>query len=193
MIRKNIKAGVVYARESQYGRPTPIVFLEDGAATLFQLAPYGRGEYRVYADQSARARHGRGWSDPSLGYAAMTGSDSIGKTAAGLLAEIDPAGELERFKAKASTPAGLSFTLVTSLNDISRTYAEAIAAYEAKQEADRADREREQAEDAALETRSDAVLAVLASAGIRARFDSRTGSIQMGLDEAEKLAALLTD
>lgn len=42
MKRSSIKAGVVYAVKSSYGPPSPIVFLEDGAAGLYTRGAYGR-------------------------------------------------------------------------------------------------------------------------------------------------------
>jgi hypothetical protein len=186
MLRKDIRAGVVYAAESRYGAPRPVAFLQDAAATLFESVL--RGSPRACASQSGRAKRGRGWDGRDRGYAAVTGSGDK-KAAAALLADIDPAAELKRFRAGAGAPEGLSFRIVTSLADISRTYAEAIAAYETAQARDRAAARQQAAEETAREARATSLVAALAAAGFKARTDFT--HILLSFDETERLVAKL--
>jgi hypothetical protein len=188
MLRKDIKAGVVYAIDTKWAAPVPIVFLEDGAATLFESDRYGRGRIAGCNDQSQRPKRGSGWGESTRGYAALVKTGLVNDETAAM-AGIIPAAELERLKAGERAPGGLEWRLVTSLADITRTYPEAVAAHQAQREADRAARERHKAERAALSARSASIVAALAALGIDAGTDS-TG-ITLSLDDAEALLTLI--
>lgn len=152
MDRADIKAGVIYASHHSYkdGQsedwPRPVVFLEDGAATL-----YGRWVERT-AHASARQT---GWSTPRAartrlrGGAAEPGMDgdqqfgypvvrlSQGETpfdvALAAMRRMDPAAELRRFLGGRYAPSfeGGYFDFVTDLDSIHGQYDFELAIYRA--------------------------------------------------------------
>ena len=197
MKRNDIKAGVVYAIKGSYGPPSPIVFLEDGAAGLYGRRDYGRGPIRQLTENSyTKAKRGSGFSDSARGYAAMQvngGSRIKDADAAEAMRAADPAAELVRFLADERPSAdGLRFAIITSLNQIGGLYDEELAAYrEAKRAADR----RASGERAAIDARAARVTAAveaLSAYCIRAGGDTG-GQVKLSVDEAEKLLDMLRD
>ena len=198
MKRTSIKAGVVYAVKSTCGSPTPIVFLEDGAAGLYGRGNYGRDPYRKFTeDEYTKAKRGSGFSESSLGYAAIkTGwnRNASMPDAAEQMRGIDPATELARFLAdeKPSTD-GLEFEIVTGLGQIDGLYDEELAAYNARMEAERAAERRKSDERSAISARVGAVVEALSAYGIRAGGAWKGAQVELPVNEAEKLLAILRD
>lgn len=192
MKRTDIKAGVVYAVRSSYGPPTAIVFLEDGAAGLYQREPYGKsGIRKLTEDKFNKAKRGSGWSDTTKGYAAITARWDGKRDTLGLLAAIDPANELARFVASESPSVeGLEFSIHYTLSDISGLYADERAAYDARQEAERDARSRKDEAERAASARRRDTSESLSAYGIEARGNDK-GRIELSLDEADKLVTLL--
>jgi hypothetical protein len=187
MKRKDIKAGVVYTEVRAYGIPSPLVFLEDGAATVW-LEPYNnlrRGDPYIACRPAEKPHRERGRSGRSQGYATVWGS-------AEALEGLDCAAELEAFKAGGQpTREGLRFVLLFSLARISGPYAEAVAAHEAAIAADRAARDHAAAEAEAREDRAASIVAALAEAGVKAH--AHDGRIWLSLDQAGRVVDLLRD
>ena len=191
MKRKDIKAGVVYAIKASYGPPSPVVFLEDQGATLFEHRNGRAGNPR--APEGAKAGRGDGYSAASYGYAAITGKSAYdGGARAERAAEmegIDLAAELAAFRAgerPEGEELGQYFTLLTSLNQVCPWDA-AVAAYEAKRAADQ---KRMDAADALTQRRTE-VIEAFAAIGIKA-MSSGPGMLTLTLDEAGKLLRLVT-
>lgn len=197
MKRTDIRAGVVYAVKSSYGPPSPIVFLEDGAAGLYGRGGYGRGEIRKLEENSyTKAKRGSGFSDSARGYAALKASwqrEFSNADAAQQMSAADPAAELARFLAdeKPSAPA-LEFEIVTSLSQINGLYNEELAAYEAQQQGEREARRRHAEQKAAAAERAVSLKESLSAYGIRVTMATDEGFF-LKLDEADKLLALLRD
>jgi hypothetical protein len=191
MLRKDIKAGTVYAEVSKYGRPSPVVFLEDGAATVW-VQPYSMSSDSSYhaCGAAEKPKRERGWSGRSQGYAAARGD-------AEALEGLDTAAELEAFKMRrAPSREGLRFELVYSLGQVSGPYAQAVTEYEARAAAEEAAREQARAEERDHDARLHAVSAGLSEFGIRSRAaTSILGADLLGLDveNAERLLALLRE
>ena len=198
MKRTSIKAGVVYAIKTRYGSPSPIVFLEDGAAGLYGRGNYGRDPYRKLDENSyTKAKRGTGFSESSRGYAAIKVSwsgDLKDADAAEQMRAIDPEAELARFLADESpSVSGLAFELVTGLSQIDGLYDEELAAYNARMEAERAADRRKRNESAARTNRITAVIEALSAYGIRAKGAWEGKQVELSVDEAEKLLDLLRD
>lgn len=193
MQRKSIKAGVIYAITSPYAQPSPIVFLEDGAAGLYTRDRYGSRIRPVPESSTTKARAGRGF-DPSIGYAAVvTGSLVYGtekEAAIEAMRTIDPAAELDRFKASARPAAEmLQFKIIASLGKITE-WDQATAAYEAGREADR----RRDAERAERNRRTQAAVAALKGHGFltaRRTVESGSEGVAILIDDAERLLEML--
>jgi len=186
MKRTDIKAGVIYASKSSYGPPGIVVFLEDGAAGLYERQRHGEGIRKV-DEKYSKAKRGSGWSETTKGYAAIVPRGVTPAEALGLLSAIDPARELERFRATEHPSAeGLEFDIRYTLTDISGLYAEEKAAYDAREAADRAARQRKQEADRAASARRRSIVEALNAYGIGAR-DNAVGKVELSLDEAEKL------
>jgi hypothetical protein len=190
--RTDIRAGVVYAVKASYGPPSPIVFLEDGAAGLYRRPSRSeRGFVQVAEDKYTKAKRGTGWSGVTCGYAAViqswtgrnAGNDE-GSLAA--LCEIDAAAELERFRA-GEGPASdlLQFDLITSLARIV-PWGEAVAEHEAQRSAER----KRRAEQDARSSRQRAVLEGLRRVGFAASAREQ-GAVGLSLEDAERLLATL--
>ena len=194
MKRTDIRAGVVYAVKSGYGPPSPIVFLEDGAAGLYSRGDYGRGAPAERDPRIWKAQRGSGYGTSDCGYAAMIRSGASGlmyEDAAAAMAAADPGAELARFLAdERPSGEGLMFSIVTSLGQISGLYDEELAAYNAAKEAERARERRLSEERAAESARRLGLVEALSAYGIRAR-DNSAGKIELSPDEADKLIALL--
>jgi hypothetical protein len=188
MKRADIKAGVVYAIKASYGPPSPVVFLEDGAATLYEHRDAG-GYEALPATYKASA--GRGWSQPSRGYAVVQAPGSrphiAGQRTEALaaLAGVDTAAELAAFRTGRRAESGLSSSLLTSLNQVV-PWDDAIAEYDAKQAADA----KRVFEADALTQRRAEVIAAFAAIGIKA-MTSGPGVVLLSLDEAGKLLRLV--
>ena len=196
MKRSSIKAGVVYAIKSSYGPPSPIVFLEDGAAGLYGRSNYGRGPIRKFDENKhTKAKKGHGLSDSDRGYVAMKVSWALGISNAGAaerMRAIDPEAGLARFLAgESSSIDGVGFDIVTSLGQIDGLYAEELAAYSARLDAERSAGQRKADEQAARAARIAAVIEALSAYGIRAKGAWKGEQVELSVDEAEKLAALL--
>jgi hypothetical protein len=213
--RSDIKAGVVYAVHSSYGSPSPVVFLQDAAAGLFQRQRGGL--IKDYTGQKwAKAHQGRGWSSYSMGYAAVKPSraGSFNVESGGMshqariqaLHGLDTAAELQLFKeGKDPSVAGVEFEIVSSLGKIRGEYEAESIAYDAAQAAERLSRERKDAASQARRDRTQAAANALAKAAGAwadeeefsdlARFSAgltdRPGRIAMSVEDAERLAALL--
>jgi hypothetical protein len=189
--RKDIKAGVVYAIKASYGPPSPVVFLEDQGATLFEHRNGRAGCHP--APEGAKAGRGDGYPFASYGYAAITGQSAYdGGARAERAAEmegIDLAAELAAFRAGERPDGeelGQYFTLLTSLSRVCPWDA-AVAAYEAERAADQ---KRMDAADAMTRRRSE-VIAAFAATGITV-MSSGPGMVTLSLDEAGKLLRLVT-
>ena len=187
MKRTDIKAGVIYASKSSYGPPGIVVFLEDGAAGLYERQRHGAGILKVAENKYTKAQRGSGWSTATRGYAAIVARGVTPAEALGLLSTIDPARELEHFKA-AGHPSveGLEFGIRYTLTDISGLYADEKAAYDAKEAAEQAARRRKAEADRAASARRRSIAEALSTYGITAK-DNAAGKIELSLDEAEKV------
>ena len=187
MKRTDIKAGVIYASKNSYGPPGIVVFLEDGAAGLYERQRYGGGIRKVDENKWTKAKRGSGWSETTKGYAAIAGHWDAKGEVLGLLSAIDPARELERFLAgEHPSVEGLEFDIRYTLTDISGLYAEEKAAYDAKEAAEQAARRRKAEADRAASARRRGIVEALSTYGITAK-DNAAGKIELSLDEAEKL------
>ena len=187
MKRTDIKAGVIYASKSSYGPPGIVVFLEDGAAGLYERQRHGPGVREVEENKYTKAKRGSGWSETTKGYAAIATRWDAKGDALALLGAIDPARELERFKAgEHPSVEGLEFDIRYTLTDISGLYAEEKAAYDAKEAAEQAARRRKAEADRAASARRRSITEALSAYGITAK-DNAAGKIELSLDEAEKL------
>ena len=121
------------------------------------------------------------------GYAAIATRWDAKGDALALLGAIDPARELERFKAgEHPSVEGLEFDIRYTLTDISGLYAEEKAAYDAKEAAEQAARRRKAEADRAASARRRGIVEALSTYGITAK-DNAAGKIELSLDEAEKL------
>jgi hypothetical protein len=188
--RKDIKAGVVYAEPRSYGPPTAVVFLEDGAATVWQRVERysGPDEVRALA-ADAKPQKGSGWRGRSQGYATVRGD-------AELLAGLDVAAELERFKAD-SQPSrdGLWFTLAFQLGKVAGPYADEVAAYKAREDAKRkADDDAKNRRLAARKRVDDVREALGEEAGIASQYVQDSygkHGIWVSVEDAERLLTLL--
>ena len=191
MKRTDIKAGVIYASKNSYGPPGIVVFLEDGAAGLYERQRHGKGIRKVDENKWTKAKRGSGWSETTKGYAAIAGHWDAKGEVLGLLSAIDPARELERFLAgEHPSVEGLEFDIRYTLTDISGLYAEEKAAYDAAQAAERAARTRKAEADRAASARRLGVIQALSDYGINAGSNEK-GNITLSPDEAEKLLALI--
>lgn len=189
MKRTDIRAGVVYAIKSSYGPPGAVVFLEDGAAGLYERQPHGAGVRKLEENRYTKAKRGSGWSETTKGYAAIVAPVA----ALDVLAAINPARELERFLANERPSSDdLEFSIRYTLTDVSGLYAEEKAAYDAKEAADREARRRKDEAARAASARRRSILEALDAYGIGAR-DNAAGKIELSLDEADKLIAMLRD
>ena len=187
MKRTDIKAGVIYASRSSYGPPGIVVFLEDGAAGLYERQRHGPGVREVEENKYTKAKRGSEWSETTKGYAAIATRRDAEGDALALLGAIDPARELERFKAgEHPSVEGLEFDIRYTLTDISGLYAEEKAAYDAKEAAEQAARRRKAEADRAASARRRGIVEALSTYGITAK-DNAAGKIELSLDEAEKL------
>lgn len=202
MKRKDIKAGVIYAVKNSYGPPSPIVFLEDGAATLFESQRHVSGLYRALPASDYYKAGSGNWARSSRGYAAVTGNGLC--TATEVLAamrEIDPAAELARFQGPKDEcrPASkaLSFHLVTTLSRIGGPYDEELAAYETAEQAKRERDEKDRAARRAVRRRADDVRERLGErAGIRSDYVQNAygkPGVWISLEDAGRLLSLLDE
>ena len=193
MKRTDIKAGVVYAIRNSYGPPGIVVFLEDGAAGLYSRERHGNRIRQETENKYTKAKRGSGWGETTRGYAAVTARRDAKREAVSLLSTIDPARELERFRAgEHPSVEGLEFDIRYTLADVSGLYAEEQAAYDAKEAAERAARLRKQEADRAASARRRGIVEALNAYGIGAR-DNAAGKVEFSLDEADKLLALLRE
>jgi len=183
--RSDIRAGTVYAVVS-YGRPNPLVFLEDKAERVW-TEPWNlvrNGPYTASPNTKPhRDAHGR-----DSGYAAVSGDS-------GQLRDLDCKAELARF-AGGQEPSreGLKFTLVFSLANIPGTYDEALAAWRKSLADSKTAREKQQAEAREHDRRLKAVTAGLAELDIRASSTVAAygpNLVGLDIDSAEKLLAML--
>lgn len=183
MKRTNIRAGVVYAIKSSYGPPVPVVFLEDGAATVYDK-PIGATGYRAHPE-GTKARAGRGWSESSLGYATVGKYWDVRLSDALPDLHLKTASELKSFR-DGGKPASsrLEFRLLTSLSRVV-PWDEAVAEYEARTAHDR---QRMKAADQ-MQIRRNTAIAALAGLGITAA-PGDPGTVMLTLDEAEKVLRL---
>ena len=189
MKRKDIKAGVVYAEVSRFGPPSPVVFLEDGAATVW-LEPHSlarRNTDPYIACGPAEKPNRGGWAGRSAGYAAVLGDAET------LLEGLDATVELEAFKTRRPpSREGLRFALVFSLAKIAGPYAEAVAAYEQEQ-AREAEAFRERARRTyEAEKRSDEAIAALRNLGFSAQ-SAGLDLVSITIEDAERLIAVLRE
>jgi hypothetical protein len=182
MKRKDIKAGVVYALKA-HGSPKPVVFLEDGAATLWEKMRHGGG-YRELSESLYKPRVGHGWDGTDRGFAIISGD-------AEALAGIDAAAEFARFRAgERPTDTELRFSLVTVLGQVIGPYGEAVAAYEQEQAQQREEMRRRHREiDAAL-LRLRAITEAFGEFGIRAG-SGGSDRVSISIEDAERVIALL--
>lgn len=208
MKRTDIKAGVVYAVNSAYGSPTPIVFLQDGASGLFQRER--GGGYRESGATKASTRYG--YSGRGTGYAAIRPSRSGSfvelpfQARVEALYQLDAAAELERFRAGLEPlTAGAQFEVVTSLNKVRGEYKETKAAYEkAENDAQAARAARDMALQKSRDRTRSAAKALTEAAGLWAsegheglarmsiQPGQRPGVVSMSVGDAEVLADLLS-
>lgn len=191
MKRKNIKAGVIYAVKSSYGgSPSPVVFLEDGAAGLYRRGHDGTRFVQAAEDKYTKAKKGTGWTETTYGYAAVVrdGTATLPGGALGALAAIDASAELERFRTIGRPASGLlRFALITSLARIA-SWDDAVAEYKAARAADR----KRWDETNARTQRQTAVLAGLQDLGLSVSAREQ-GAVGMSLEAAERLLAMLSE
>lgn len=189
MRKQDIKPGVLYAwtRSREYGEPQPIVFLNTPADGELYRRPrrYGSSTGPVFTRDytSSKPESGSGFASSPVGYPAVIGHSAA---AAGLL----PSFALAGFEAATSAHSDeTELTVITSLAQVTGPYAEAVAGYQARRQAEREHRDRQTAAADDRHTRSKAAAAKLASAEIFS--STRDGEIVLSLENAEKLAALL--
>lgn len=184
MKRKDIRAGVAYALKS-HSTPKPAVFLEDGAATLWEKLR-NSGGYRELSEPLYKPRVGHGWDGTNRGFAIIAGD-------AEALAGIDAAAELARFRAgQQPSNAELHFSLVTVLGQVIGPYGEAVAAYERERARQREETSRRHRDiDAALH-RQLAITEAFGEFGIRAG-SGGSDRVSISIEDAERLIALLRE
>jgi len=186
MKRTSIKAGVVYATKTA-GSPNPVMFLEDGAAGLYSRQR-GGGIHQHEENSYTKARAGQGFSIVSIGYVILKQDwMSAGSQPLALPWQVDPAAELERFRAgEKPSVKGLTFDIITSLAKIA-PWDEATAENEAREAAQREAR----AKSAESRARIDAAREGLRALGIDTGYSLGSGKIELPVWEVEKLLALL--
>lgn len=191
MKRTDIRAGVVYAVKASYSRPSPVVFLEDSAAGLYQRGSRGdSGFTQVTESAYTKAKRGTGWNGVTYGYAAVVPADRYVNDALSVLRGIEATAEIERFRTTGKPSSGhLRFDLITSLTRIA-PWDEAIAEYEA---AEAADRKRREDADARRRRASKALKAFRERCGITGEFDCGGAVITFDIEDAERLLALLAE
>jgi hypothetical protein len=197
--RTDIRAGVIYAVKSSYGAPSPIVFLEDGAAGLWTRERYHAEHIRPATYPGAKARAPKSF-DPPIGYAAVIKSwgDATPADVLEALSTLDPATELERFRTGARPHSeALGFTILTTLGQIAGPYDEALAEYEA---ARKSQREREEEATALQQARrkrvKDARATLAAATGISSGYVQDSyghDGIFITIEDTERLLALLAE
>lgn len=191
MRKQDIKTGVVYAyQRSSYYSPEPVVFL---------IAP---SEGKLYSERDRFSRTGpafrkaRAGSKPergnlygSTGYAIAKFGYGAPSREPALLAGVTLA-DFEEATSVGGRVDGIQFDVITTLSQITGTYAEAVAAHHAKKNAEHAqfEREREQRDDRRL--RASAAMSVLTENDIYATYVD--DMVRLSVENAEKLAALLT-
>lgn len=88
MKRKDIRAGVVYAEVPAYGSPSPVVFLEDGAATVW-LEPFSRHGNEPYISRSPAEKPHREKDAAGAAREARATSIVAALAGAGIVAQTD--------------------------------------------------------------------------------------------------------
>jgi hypothetical protein len=189
MKRTDIRAGVVYAVKNDRGAPSPIMFLEDRAAGIYSRQR-GGGIRQEQENSYTKAHRASGWSGNSIGYATVVMDwMTAGTNPAPLPWNIDPATELERFRAgEPPSVPGLRFDITTSLAKIVR-WDEAEAENEARQAAER----EAAAKSAEARARLDAAREGLRALGIDTGYSFASYKIELPVWEVEKLLAMLRD
>lgn len=181
MKKADIKTGVVYAyRRSENYSPVPVVFLSTDLYT--EAGRYESGPWkRAYAED----KPGTDYLGRTTGYPVVfIGAGDA--TAEAMIAAMQSVSLAEVLAGDA--PATVSPHIVTVLSRVKGKYAPVLAAYEAEKAAER------QRDEEASERRHDrfargnAVAELLGKHGIYATW---RGQLEISLDEAEKLAALL--
>lgn len=187
MKRTDIRAGVVYAIKHDRGAPSPVMFLEDRAAGIYSRQRGGGIRQRA-EDSRTKAHRGHGFSDETIGYAAVVQDwTTPGTSPAQPPWNLDPAAELEQFRGGGSPSAqGLRFDLITSLGKVA-PWDETVAEDEARRAAGQAAREKSDAHRARVQAARDG----LAEFGIDAGYSFGNAKIELAVWEVEKLLALL--
>ena len=201
-MRKNqIKPGVIYAYQRNRDgsdRPTPIVFLtapadgilyREANPTTVSAGGSHTPAPRTRANQIAA---GTGYGSRSTGYPAVM----VDYNAVVILDDLLKL-TLDDFEKTTSNHGtgieGARFTVVTSLATITGPYDEVMAAYNERRDADRQQREQDQARTAGhLTIRAVSLNERLARFGVGNSVErASSGYLKITLDEAEKLLTLL--
>jgi hypothetical protein len=197
MRRGEIRAGVVYGVRQSFGGLSPVVFLEDGAAHVWQDNEFGDLAY-----ERTDRRPGKDSLYGDRGYAVLVPDRGIlgsGYDALAALREVDPAAELARFEARArrhgdvdddgpSSPS-LRFGVLMTLGLVIGPFDEADAEHQAQRERRAAERDDADQRSKEQGVRASVIVAELATLGIQATstWDYGRHVIQLGLDEADSL------
>jgi hypothetical protein len=186
MKKADIKAGVVYAyqRSDNYS-PGPVVFL---STDLY--IERGRLHASAAALEKAQAgeKPGKDYMGRHTGYPAVFRSFDAEGTPEEVIAAMLSA-TLEGAIAD-KLPRGVKSEVVTTLTRIRGPYDEVRAAYLAAQDADR---ERRRQTDEAMRIKRDRAERVVATFKAAGVFATYRGHLELSLENAEKLAALLAD
>jgi hypothetical protein len=186
MKKADIKPGVVYAYQgSDNYSPVPVVFLSTDLHAE-------RGRYSTNAAMLTKAapheKPGKDYLGRHTGYPAVfRGFDAEGTEAEVITSML---GATLEQAITDKLPKGVQSDVVTTLTRIRGPYDEAMAAYRAAQEADR---ERRRQTDEAMRVkreRAERVVATFKAAGV---FSVYRGHLELSLENAEKLAALIPD
>lgn len=198
MKRTDIKAGVVYAKQaSAYGRPDPIVFLEDGAVTVYRANEYGDMAYTAL--ENAKPRRDAVYGPAGYAVVVPNWKASTGDTLTAMRA-IDPAAELPHFQSQKRAESGqyvpgngdLRFGVLVNLGKVTGEYDAMVAAYEAQVTAERQRRVQADAVAKRARERATALRAAFDSLGFRAGCGASHGEgVSFSLDVAERLLAAL--
>jgi hypothetical protein len=181
MRKQDINLGVVYAyRRSENHSPVPVIFLSTDLYT--EAGRYESGPWkRAYAED----KPGTDYFGRTTGYPVVfAGADDA--TAEATIAAMQAVSLAEVLAGDA--PSTVSPHIVTTLSRVKGQYAPVLAAYEAQKAAEKqrvAEAEERRRDRWQRGTR---VAEVLGEHGIYAQW---RGHLEISLDEAEKLAALL--
>jgi hypothetical protein len=182
MRRQDVKPGVVYAHQHSDSRsPVPVVFLSTDLYTAPNRHALAGGNPADLRQAPAGVKPGKGYLNSVTGYPVVFIDGTLTGPAGDTLQPL-------RDATMTNIPRGARLSILTALSKIKGEYAPAAVAWEQQKAAERAREHERRVAARARNERGRAVTATLARYGIPARW---AGHLEIHLDDAEKLAALL--